>query len=39
MIRLALSKVEVQLEVAEPRNAGINVLALEDPGQVLIVFF
>ena len=39
MIRLSSAKAEVEFEVVEPRDAGVNVFALEDLGQVLIVFF
>jgi hypothetical protein len=39
MIRLALPKAEVQLEVVEPRNPGIDLFPFEDLGQVLVMFF
>ena len=39
MIRLTLAKAEVELEVIEPGDAGIDVFAFEDLGQVLVMGF
>ncbi len=39
MIRLGLAKAEVELEVVEPRDAGGDVFAFEDVGQVFVMFF
>jgi hypothetical protein len=38
MIRLALPKAEVEFEIVEPWDPRVDVFALEDLGQVLIVF-
>ena len=39
MIRLLSPKAEIQFEVIEPWDAGIDVFSFEDVRQVLIVFF
>ena len=37
MIRLESSESEIQLEIVEPGNSGIDVLMFENLGQVFIV--